>query len=108
MDTMTYVAVAALRGNAAERDNQLPIYYPYYPEKKPTKVQHFCGTKNQWEARLSRHNRLTGILDDDGVFGTDPFTRLQLWKMLGEDSGLREWNRRVQAAAPEPTGLSIP
>jgi hypothetical protein len=50
--------------------------------------------------RETQHNCLTGIFDDDRVFGTDPFTRLQLWTMLGEESGLREWNRRVQAAAP--------
>ena len=57
--------------------------------------------------RETQQNRLTGILDDDGVFGIDPFTRLQLWTMLGDESGLREWNRRVQAAAPKPTGLGI-
>jgi len=62
---------------------------------------------NRWEALRSRHNRLTGTLDDEGVFGTAPFTRLQFWNMLGEESGLREWNRRVQAAAPKPTGLGI-
>ena len=61
------------------------------------------GTKNQWQAHLSKHNRMTGIFDDDGVFGTASFTRLQLWKMLGEEGGLREWNRRVQAAIPSPT-----
>jgi hypothetical protein len=32
------------------------------------------GTKNQWEARLSKHNGVTGILDDSG-FGTTLFTR---------------------------------
>ena len=58
---------------------------------------------NQWPARLSKHNRMTGILDDDGVFGTASFTRLQLWTMLGQDSGLREWNRQVQAAIPSRT-----
>ena len=42
--------------------------------------------QNRWETRLSRHNRLTGILDDEAVFGTDPFTRLQLWTMLREES----------------------
>jgi hypothetical protein len=62
------------------------------------------GTKNRWEGRLSKHNRVTGILDDDGMFGTASFIRLQLWKMLGEESGLREWNRRVQAAIPSRTG----
>jgi hypothetical protein len=38
MDTMTYTAVAAFRGNAVERNNELPVYYP---EKKQMKVQHF-------------------------------------------------------------------
>ena len=66
--------------------------------KKKLKV-----ANNQWQARLSKHNRMTGILDDDGLFGTASFTRLQLWKMLGEESGLREWNRRVQAAIPSRT-----
>jgi hypothetical protein len=62
---------------------------------------------NRWEALRSRHNRLTGTLDAEAVFGTAPFTRLQFWNMLGEESGLIEWNRRVQAAAPKPTGLGI-
>ena len=62
---------------------------------------------NRWEALRSRHNRLTGTLDDERVFGTPSFTRLQFWNMLGEESGLREWNCRVQAAAPRPTGLGI-
>jgi hypothetical protein len=61
------------------------------------------GTKNQWQARLSKHNWMTGILDDDSMFGTASFTRLQLWTMLGQDSGLREWNRQVQAAIPSRT-----
>jgi hypothetical protein len=64
------------------------------PEKK------LKGTKDQWEARLSQHNRGTGILDDDRVFGTTSFTRLQLWSILGEENGLSEWNRRLQATNP--------
>jgi hypothetical protein len=63
------------------------------PEKK------LKGTKNQWEARLSQHNRGTGILHDR-VFGTTSFTRLQFWSILGEENGLSEWNRRLQAAKP--------
>ena len=73
-------------------------------KKKETQLKR---KQNRWETRLSLHNRLTGMLDNEGVFGTDPFTRLQLWTMLGDESGLREWNRRVQAAAPKPTGLGI-
>jgi len=64
------------------------------------------GTKNQWEARLSKHNGVTGILDDSR-FGTALFTRLQLWTILGEESELREWNRRVQAAIPSRTCCEV-
>ena len=43
------------------------------------------GPKNQWEARLSKHNGVTGVLGDSR-FGTALFTRLQLWTMLREES----------------------
>ena len=71
--------------------------------KKKTETQlekKLKGTENQWGARLSQHSRGTGILDDDRVFGTTSFTRLQLWSILGEENGLSEWNRRLQAAKP--------
>jgi hypothetical protein len=41
MDTMTYAAVAAARGDSAERDNELPVYYR---TRKLMKVQHFLQT----------------------------------------------------------------
>jgi hypothetical protein len=56
--------------------------------------------QNRWEARLNRHNRLTGILDDEGVFGTASFTRLQLWKMLGAGERLKRME------PPSPSGGS--
>ena len=41
MNTITYEAVAAVRGDAAERDNELPVYYR---KKELMKVQHFLQT----------------------------------------------------------------
>jgi hypothetical protein len=38
MDTMTYAAFAAFRGDVAEKNNQPPVYYP---EKELMEVQHY-------------------------------------------------------------------
>jgi hypothetical protein len=55
---------------------------------------------------MSKHNDVTEIPDDSRV-GTALFTRLQLWTILGEDSGLREWDRQVQAASPSRTCCEV-
>jgi len=38
MDTMTYAAFAAFRGDVAEKNNQPPVYYP---EKELMEAQHY-------------------------------------------------------------------
>jgi hypothetical protein len=53
MNTTTYAAVAPVRGDSAERDNELPVYYR---KRKLMKVQHFLQTsaliilKHRWRA----------------------------------------------------------
>ena len=62
------------------------------------------GPKNQWEARLSKHNGVTGVLGDSR-FGTALFTRLQLWTMLGEESARITASRYGLTAVASVAGI---
>jgi len=63
-------------------------------------------SKHNDVTEMSKHNDVTEIPDDNRV-GTALFMRLQLWTILGEDSGLREWDRQVQAASPSRTCCEV-
>jgi len=50
MDTMTYAAFAAFRGDVAEKNNQTPVCYP---EKRLKEVQHYL------QAKFADHRKTT-------------------------------------------------